>query len=326
MNWGARSIRAPRSSRDGAVMERIVDITADGQHLSACRGLLVVSKDRVEIGRIPLDDVAAVIVHAHGVSWNTNLVVALAQRGALMVLCGSNHAPVAVCMPLDGHHGQNARMRAQWETGRPLAKQLWREIVVAKIRWQAAVLESRGVRADAFNVLVRRVRSGDPDNVEAQAARRYWPLLMGEDFRRDRAAEGVNELLNYGYTILRSLLARSVVAAGLHPSIGIHHPNRGNAFALADDLIEPFRPLVDTMVVQLMARGCLEVTPEAKGAFAGLIALDLPGETGTTTVSGAAGRLAQSLCRCFETGKSSELSLPRPPSPLQLVSLEAILA
>jgi len=307
-------------------MERIVDIATDGQHLSAYRGFLVVSKDREEVGRIPLDDVAAVIVHAHGVTWSTNLVVALAERGALMVLCGSNHAPVAVCMPLDGHHGQNARMRAQWEAGKPLAKKLWREVVVAKIRWQAAVLESRGVPADAFNMLVRRVRSGDPDNIEAQAARRYWPLLMGEDFRRDRAAGGVNGLLNYGYTILRSLLARSVVAAGLHPSVGIHHANRGNAFALADDLIEPFRPLVDTMAVQLTARGYLEVTPEAKRAFAGLIAVDLPGETGTTTVSGAAVRLAQSLCRCFETGRSSELSLPRPPSSLELVSLETLLA
>jgi CRISPR-associated protein Cas1 len=307
-------------------MERIVDIATDGQHLSAYRGFLMVSKDREEVGRIPLDDVAAVIVHAHGVTWSTNLIVALAERGALMVLCGSNHAPVAVCTPLDGHHGQNARIRAQWEMGKPLAKQLWRKIVVAKIRWQAAVLASRGVPADAFDMLSRRVRSGDPDNVEAQAARRYWPLLMGEDFRRDREAAGVNGLLNYGYTVLRSLVARSVVAAGLHPSVGIHHANRGNAFALADDLIEPFRPLVDAMAVQLMARGCPDVTPEAKRAFAGLIAVDLPGENGTTTVSGAATRLAQSLCRCFETGKVSDLLLPRAPSAIELAGLGALLA
>jgi CRISPR-associated protein Cas1 len=307
-------------------MERIVDIATDHQHLSAYRGFLVVTKDHEEVGRIPLDDIAAVVVHAHGVTWSTSLVVALAERGALMVLCGSNHAPVAVCLPLDGHHGQNARMRVQWETSKPLAKQLWREVIVAKIRWQAAVLESRGVPADAFDLLARRVRSGDPDNVEAQAARRYWPLLMGEDFRRDRAAGDVNALLNYGYTILRSLLARSVVAAGLHPSIGIHHANRGNAFALADDLVEPFRPLVDAMAVQLKARGNLEVTPEVKRAFAGLIAVDLPGEADTTTVSGAATRLAQSLYRCFETGDSSELSLPTPPSSLELASLEVLLA
>jgi CRISP-associated protein Cas1 len=307
-------------------MERIVDIATDGRHLSAHRGFLLVSEERTEVGRVPLDDVAAVIVHAHGVTWTTNLIVALAERGALVVLCGANHAPVAVCMPLDGHYGQNARMRAQWDAGRPLVKQLWREVVVAKIRWQAAVLEARGVPTAAFDIFVRRVRSGDPENIEAQAARRYWPLLMGEDFRRDRMASGVNGLLNYGYTVLRSLVARSVVASGLHPSIGIHHANRGNAFALADDLIEPFRPLVDALAIKLVERGCSEVTPEAKRAFAGLIAFDLPGENGTTTVAVASTKLAQSLARCFETGKTSELSLPHPPSPIELASLGALAA
>lgn len=105
-------------------MDRIVDIATDGRHLSAYRGFLVVSEAREEVGRIPLDDVAAVIVHAHGVTWTTNLVVALAERGALMVLCGANHAPVAVCLPLDGNFAQNARIRAQWDAPRPLAKQL----------------------------------------------------------------------------------------------------------------------------------------------------------------------------------------------------------
>lgn len=306
-------------------MERIVDIATDGRHLSAYRGFLIVSEERQEVGRIPLDDVAAVIVHAHGVTWTTNLVAALAERGALLVLCGANHAPVAVCLPLDGHHGQNARMRAQWQAGKPLAKQLWREIVVAKIRWQAAALEAKGIGSGAFAMLARRVRSGDPDNVEAQAARRYWPLLMGKEFRRDRSAEGVNALLNYGYTVLRSAVARSVVAAGLHPSIGIHHANRGNAFALADDMVEPFRPLVDLMTVQLVAKKCFEVSPQAKRMFAGLIAVDLPGEDGTTTVSGAAARFAQSLARCFETGKAVDLVLPHCRSPIELAGLGSLL-
>ncbi len=125
-------------------MERIVDIATDGRHLSAYRGFLIVSEDKQEVGRIPLDDVAAVIVHAHGVTWSTNLIVALAERGALMVLCAANHAPVAVCMPIEGHHAQNARLRAQWEAGKPLSKQLWRRIIVAKIRWQEAVLIAHG--------------------------------------------------------------------------------------------------------------------------------------------------------------------------------------
>jgi CRISPR-associated protein Cas1 len=306
-------------------MERIVDIATDGRHLSAYRGFLIVTEERVEVGRIPLDDIAAVIVHAHGVTWSTNLMVALAERGALMVLCAANHSPVAVCTPIEGHHAQNAHFRAQWEAGKPLTKQLWRRIVIAKIRWQGAVLEAHGKDAGAFELLARKVGSGDPENIEAQAARRYWPMLMGDDFRRDRAAEGSNGLLNYGYTVMRSLVARAVVAAGLHPSIGVHHANRGNAFALADDLIEPFRPLVDSLTLRLLSVGIHEVSPEAKRAFAGLIALDLPGEAGTTTVTGAAGRMAQTLADSFQSGQSADLVVPVPPTTLELAGLDALI-
>jgi len=307
-------------------VERIVDIATDGQHLSVHRGFMVVAEERIEVGRVPLDDIAAVIVHAHGVTWSTNLAVALAERGAILLLCGNNHAPVAVCLPLDGHHAQNGRMRAQWEAGRPLVKQLWRRLVVAKIRWQGAALAATGKSSEAFDMLARRVGSGDPDNVEAQAARRYWPLLMGEDFRRDRNADGANGLLNYGYTVLRSLCARAVVAAGLHPSIGVHHANRGNAFALADDVIEPFRPLVDLLALRLLATGTVAVTPEAKRAFARLIALDLPGEAGTTTLTNTVTRLAQTLATAFNSGSATDLWIPAPPSSLELAGIDSLLA
>lgn len=302
-------------------MERVVDIASDGRHLSAHRGFMIVSEAREEVGRVPLDDVAAVIVHAHGVTWTTNLAVALAERGAPLVLCGPNHAPVGVVLPLDGHHAQNARMRSQWEASKPLAKQLWSRMVAAKIRWQAAVLEANGRERAALDMMLRRIRSGDPDNIEAQAARRYWPLLMGAAFRRDRDAPDVNGLLNYGYTVMRSLVARSVVAAGLHPSIGIHHANRGNAFALADDLVEPFRPLVDLLAVKLAATGHDTVDSLTKRAFAGLIAIDLPGPDGITTVAVAAQRLAQSLARSFESGDASALIPPTPPSAIELAGL-----
>lgn len=307
-------------------MDTIVDIATDGRHLSVQRGFLVVSQDRVTVGRIPLDDVTAVIIHAHGITWSTNLMVALAERGAVMVICAANHAPVAVCLPLDGHYAQNAHIRAQWDAGKPLTKQLWRRVVIAKIRWQGAILEAHGaVDAAAFDILARKVGSGDLDNVEAQAARRYWPLLMGDDFRRDRGADDANALLNYGYTVLRSLVARAVVAAGLHPSIGIHHANRGNAFALADDLIEPLRPLVDSLTKRLQGAGITQVTAEAKRAFTGLIALDLPGATGTTTVTGAAARMAQTLADSFQSGKADDLVLPEPPTPLELAGLDALI-
>jgi CRISP-associated protein Cas1 len=180
-------------------MDRIVDIGTEGLHLSAHRGFLVVSKDREEVGRIALDDVHAVILHAHGCTWTGNLAATLAERGAPIVFCNTNHSPVAVTLPIAGFHAQGGRMRAQWSASRPLAKQLWREVVKAKIAMQGALLAFHGSpEAGAFDRIARRVRSGDPENYEAQAARRYWPALMGSDFRRDRDAAGANALLNYG--------------------------------------------------------------------------------------------------------------------------------
>ncbi|GMM62365.1 type II CRISPR-associated endonuclease Cas1 [Novosphingobium pituita] len=305
-------------------MDRIVDIATDGRHLSLHRGFLVVSQDREEVGRIALDDVHAVLLHAHGTTWSANLIAALAERGAPVVHCGANHAPVAITLPLVGHHAQNARFRAQWGASAPLTKQLWRQLVSAKIGMQGAVLAWREVAgAEAFPLMARRVKSGDSDNLEAQAARRYWPLLMGADFRRDRDSPGANALLNYGYAVLRASVARAVVAAGLHPTIGIAHANRGNPLALADDLIEPFRPLVDALVVTLVADGVAELTPPIKRRFARLIAFDLDFEGEASPVSLAAVRLAQSLARAFETGRPA-LRLFAPPTPLEWAALVAV--
>jgi CRISP-associated protein Cas1 len=257
-------------------VERIVDIATEGLHLSLFRGFLRVEKDRAEVGRVALDDVHAVIVHAHSVTWSGTIVAALAERGAPIVFCGSNHAPIAVTLPLVGHHAQNARMRAQIEASKPLTKQLWRRVVTAKIAMQGALLTARGIEgAEALAFMARRVGSGDPENLEAQAARRYWPLLMGPEFRRDQDAGGANGLLNYGYAILRATCARAIVAAGLHPTLGIQHSNRSNAFALADDLIEPFRPLVDALVETLTRQNIDHLTPTLKRRFARIIAFDL---------------------------------------------------
>lgn len=302
-------------------MDRIVDIATDGRHLSVYRGFLLVEEDREEVGRVALDDIHAVIVHAHGTTWSANLVAALAERGAPIVFCGNDHSPIAVTLPLAGHHAQNARFRAQWEASKPLCKQLWRRIVSAKIAMQGALLASRGVAsADAFALIARRVKSGDSDNLEAQAARRYWPLLMGSAFRRDRDSPGANALLNYGYAVMRATVARAIVAAGLHPTIGIAHANRGNALALADDLIEPFRPLVDALVVGMMTRGEETLDPEGKRRFARLIAYDLRIGGEVSPVSITAARLAQSLARAFETGRPS-LALFEPPTPIEWSAL-----
>ena len=283
-------------------MDHIVDIATEGLHLSARRGFLIVAREREEQGRVALDDVHAVIVHAHGVTWTTNLAVALAERGAIMVLCGSNHAPIALMTPIDGYHAQGARMRAQWEAPEPMRKQLWRQVVRAKIAMQASHLDAAGAEGgDALRFMARRVRSGDPGNQEAQAARRYWTSLFGPDFRRNREASGVNALLNYGYAVMRATMARSIVAAGLHPSVGLHHRSGVNSFALVDDLVEPFRPLVDAVVRRLGADGINSVTPASKRPLVRLIGADLQLDGAVSPVSVAAQRLAGSLARSFET-------------------------
>lgn len=298
-------------------MERVVDITTDGLHLAAHRGFLTVSASGEEKGRVALDDIGALIVHAHGTTWSNSVMVRLSERAVPIVVCGSNHAPVACVWPLEGHHAQSARMRAQLAASRPLAKQLWRQLVACKIRMQGAALVAADKEGGAFDLIARKVRSGDPENVEAQAARRYWTTLFGPGFTRDRNADGANALLNYGYTVLRAIVSRAICASGLHPTIGIFHTNRANAFALSDDLMEPFRPLVDLLVIRLLRDGISEVSPEAKARLVSVATLDVEAANSTVSpLSIAAQRLTHSLATSFETGVAA-LDLPIRPATLR---------
>jgi CRISPR-associated protein Cas1 len=295
-------------------LHQIIDISTDGRHLSRERGFLKVSEGGAEIGRTPLDQITAVLVHAHGTTWTTSLLTELAERGAPVVLCASNHSPKSVLLPIEGHGFQGARMRAQWRAKVPFIKQAWKRIVISKVLMQAAALDTIGEVSTPLIKMQRKITSGDSTNIEAQAARYYWPRIMGSSFRRDLGAGDENALLNYGYTVLRAAAARAVVAAGLHPTIGLFHSNRGNAFALADDLMEPFRPLVDCAVRNIVLSRGIDVDGEAKQSLASLIELDVPLGDGVSPVSVALIKLATSLGQSFETGKL-ELALLTPPSP-----------
>ena len=171
-------------------MDQIIDIATDGRHLSRARGFLKVSEDGTEIGRTPLDQIAGVIVHAHGTTWSTSLLTELADRGVPVVLCGPNHAPRAVLMPLEGHHAQGGRIRAQWQAKRPLLKRAWKQVITAKVEMQAAALEAVGEADAPLRMMIRRITSGDSTNIEAQAARYYWPRMMGKEFRARRECLG----------------------------------------------------------------------------------------------------------------------------------------
>ena len=304
---------------------RIVEIADDRRHLFMNRGFMVVRDtegERKELGQIPLDDIAAVIANAHGISYTNNLLVALAERGVPFVLCGPNHNVVGMLLTLDGHHVQAKRIEAQIAASAPTVKRLWAAVVKAKLQQQAAALEAAGAPTAPLTALVAKVRSGDPDNIEAQGARRYWSLLFGPDFRRDQDGGGLNGMLNYGYTILRSATARAVVAAGLHPSIGLHHSNDANAMRLVDDLMEPFRPVVDLKVWQLRHAGEDDVTPDSKRALVRVLYDDMQTNVGVTPVMVCMQRLATSLAQVFLEDRT-KLDLPLPGLPLSLAgSLE----
>lgn len=291
---------------------RVIEIASEGRHLARHRGLMTVSRDGVEDGRVPLDDIGVLLCNARDLTYSNDLMTELARRGAAVVMCGDNYLPAAWLWPLEGHHVQALRMRCQLEASLPLCKRLWQTLVKAKITQQGNVLELMGVSGVEVEELARRVKSGDPDNVEAQAARRYWPRLFGPAFRRDRFGRMPNPLLNYGYTVLRAAVARAVVAAGLHPSLGIHHSNRANSMCLVDDLMEPFRPFVDYIVAVLVSHMREEMSIEVKRDLAAVLVMDLATERGTTPLETCLERVAQSLAQSFESGKPA-LILPERP-------------
>jgi CRISPR-associated protein Cas1 len=301
---------------------RIVEVADDKRHLFLSRGFLIVQDtegERKELGQVPLDDIAAVIANAHGLSYTNNLLVALAERCAPFVLCAANHNAVGMVLPIEGNYQQAKRYDAQIAANQPLIKRLWAEIVKSKLQQQATALEAAGSPFVPLQALVRKVRSGDPDNFEAQGARRYWGLLFGNDFRRDQQGGEINGMLNYGYTVLRATTARSIVAAGLHPTIGLHHSNEGNAMRLVDDLMEPFRPVIDLKVWQLLKQGESEITPETKRALVRTLYDDMQTNAGATPMMVCTQKLATSLAQVF-LGEKDKLDLPLPGLPISLAA------
>jgi len=293
---------------------RVIEIATDGRHVALNRGFLTIQQAGSEVGRVPIDDVSAVVMNAHGLTCSNNVLLALASRGIPVILCGPQHRPDAVVWPVNGHYEQTGRIADQAAAALPLKKRLWQQIVQAKILAQAATLTTIGAEASGFRLLARKVRSGDPDNVEAEAARRYWPLIFGFEFRRDTDGGGLNGLLNYGYAVLRAGVARAVMAAGLHPGLGLKHSNRGNPMVLVDDLMEPFRPLVDREVHRLAGEGILEVNTDAKAALARIMIIDLATKEGMSPFMTCAERLAGSLAKIF-AGEADRLALPEPALP-----------
>lgn len=291
---------------------RIVEIANDNRYLSVSRGFLVVketSDERKELGKIPLDEIAALIANSNGLSYSNNLLVALAEIGTPFVLCKSNHSTVGILWPIEGHHLQAKRFDAQIAAGLPLRKRLWGDIVRSKLAQQGSVLNCAGVSSLLLLKLRSKVKSGDPENIEAQGARYYWQALFGKQFRRDRTSLGINSILNYGYTVYRAATARAVIAAGLHPTLGIHHKNEGNPMRLVDDLMEPFRPIIDIITWRLAQQNHCEITPKIKTLLVNSLYCDMETPQGVSPVMNCIHELSNSLANVY-LAKQAHLVLP----------------
>lgn len=299
------------------MQNRIVEIVSDGAFLSLSRGFLKVTRDGVDPAQIPLPDIGALIVRGHGAAISLNLAARLAEDNVPVLLCDGAQRPSSVLWPLCGHHRQGYIIEAQARMSQSTRKRLWQALVKAKIRNQAHILKLAGFEGGDLHSMAARVKSGDPDNFEAQAARRYWSRLMKEaepGFLRDRTAAGANGALNYGYAVLRAGAARSIVAAGLQPAIALHHDSRGDAMRLADDVMEPFRPFVDIEVFNMVRRAGedFDLAPEQKLQLAKVLSVDLEGPKGASPLQTCLDRLCQSLAAiCLGEGRS--LVLPGPP-------------
>ncbi len=240
---------------------RVLEVYEENRFLSLRRGFLEVKCGDKLLGSVPLDDIGVLLLSAQGISMTKNVLNALSEKGCVTVLCGANYAPQSMVLPVVSNYHAAKIIKSQIEASLPLKKQIWKQIVSKKIQNQAITLKicNREKEATKLFEIAKTVKSGDPDNREAYAAKIYWRALFGEDFSRSRYGEMQNSFLNYGYAVLRASMARAVCASGLLPSLGIHHDNQLNQFCLVDDLLEVFRPLADFIVFELWNDGAREV-------------------------------------------------------------------
>ena len=258
---------------------------------------------------VPIEDIGVIVLDNKQITITHGLIEALLENNCALITCDSSRMPVGLMLPLCRNTTQNERFRSQLDASMPLKKQLWQQTVQAKIGNQAAALkECRGVEVRNMLKWIGEVRSGDVDNMEARAAAYYWANLF-KNFKRDREGEPPNNLLNYGYAILRAVIARALVSSGLLPTLGIHHHNRYNAYCLADDIMEPYRPYVDNLVVDMFEGGIVELDKTAKAKLLSIPVLDVTINGQRSPLMIAAGFTTSSLYKCFN-GESRKIAYP----------------
>lgn len=277
------------------------------------KGLPEVVKNQGELTR-PIEDIGVVVLDNKQITITSGALEALLENNCAVITCDSRSMPVGLLLPLTGNTTQNERFRDQIGTSLPLRKQLWQQTIQYKIRNQAKVLTlCSDAEVKCMQVWANEVRSGDPDNLEARAAVYYWKVLFGriEGFIRDREGIPPNNLLNYGYAILRAVVARSLVASGLLPTLGIHHHNRYNAYCLADDIMEPYRPYVDQLVYNIVEQygDDIEISKDIKSELLAIPTLDVVISGKRSPLMVGVSQTTASLYKCF-SGELRKIAYP----------------
>lgn len=284
-------------------------------YLSLNLGQLVVKtpeSDAKPIRTVPIEDVGIVVLDSKQITITQGLMEALLENNCAVISCDSSHLPVGLMLPLCGNTIQTERFRNQIDASLPLKKQLWQQTIQMKISNQAALLEyATGKIHNNMRVWAGNVRSGDVENMEARAAVYYWKTLFGdEDFIRGRDEAEPNNLLNYGYAILRAIVARALVSSGLLPTLGIHHHNRYNAYCLADDIMEPYRPYVDKVVYDIVRSSSqLELDKEMKAKLLSIATSEVMINGKRSPLMVAVSFTTASLVRCFD-GEVKKITYP----------------
>ncbi|MBQ8224089.1 MAG: type II CRISPR-associated endonuclease Cas1 [Bacteroides sp.] len=272
-------------------------------------------KKQAEVTK-PIEDIGVVVLDNKQITITSGAMEALLENNCALITCDSRSMPVGLMLPLYGNTTQNERFRYQLDASLPLKKQLWQQTIQAKISNQASVLnECRHEEVRCMYAWAKNVRSGDPDNLEGRAAAYYWKCLFGQHisgFTRDRDGVPPNNLLNYGYAILRAVVARALVSSGLLPTLGIHHHNRYNAYCLADDIMEPYRPYVDELIYRLVKSKGLptgKLTRDWKAELLVIPTLDVIISGKRSPLMVAVGQTTASLYKCF-SGELRKVTYP----------------
>ena len=272
--------------------------------------MVIKMKDDPDFMRtIPVEDVGFILLENQQISITLPLLNALADNNAAVIVCTDKMMPNAMLLNLDSNSVQGERYRDQINASEPLKNNLWKQTVEAKIRNQAALLDKLDKDGSQLKPYWQNVKSGDTDNREGIAAKIYWDALFGDDFMRYRSGVSPNEMLNYGYTVLRAAVTRSLMGSGLFPSFGIYHRNRYNAFPLADDIMEPYRPYVDEIVFDLYANGEQELNKDVKAELLKLLYVDTVFDKVTRPLDIGLSVTTSSLAKCF-SGDQKKILYP----------------